>query len=59
MDRWEYKHVWITTSFGREGEDVEESAMATLNRHGAEGWEVCSLLEYQQYWLVLLKRKVA
>jgi hypothetical protein len=33
--------------------------MATLNRHGAEGWEVCSLLEYQQYWLVLLKRKVA
>ena len=37
MDRWEYKHVWITTSLGREGEDVEESAMATLNRHGAAG----------------------
>jgi len=31
----------------------------TLNRQGADGWEVCSLLEYQQYWLVLLKRKVA
>jgi hypothetical protein len=59
MDRWEYKHVWITTPLGREGEDVEESAMATLNRHGAEGSEVCSLLEYQQYWLVLIKRKVA
>jgi len=58
MDRWEYKHDWITTPLGREGEDVEKSAIATLNRHGAEGWEVCGFREYQQYWLVLLKRKV-
>ena len=58
MEKWEYKHIRITSTFGHVGEDFEGWAIDRLNRHGDDGWEVCHLHEDQQSWKVLLKRKV-
>jgi hypothetical protein len=38
---------------------VTPEAMREMNRFGADGWEVCSVLAYQQSWIVLLKREIA
>ena len=33
-------------------------AIRELNRFGADGWEVCSILAEPQAWIVLLKREI-
>jgi hypothetical protein len=37
---------------------VTPEAMREMNRFGADGWEVCSVLPDQQAWIVLLKREI-
>jgi hypothetical protein len=59
MEKWEYKHEWIKAPYDEKNEwDVADKSLNALNRWGAQGWEVCSLLEGQGYWMILLKRKV-
>jgi hypothetical protein len=59
MAQWEYTYEWITAPLDPDGVDVTPGTIDDLNTLGLEGWEVCSVLEYQQYWLVLLKREVS
>lgn len=56
MEKWAYKRIRITAPFGHEGEAFEEWAIDRLNRYGDDGWEVCTLREDPQSWLVLFKR---
>jgi hypothetical protein len=37
---------------------VTPEAIRAMNRLGLDGWEVCSVLAYQQFWIVLLKREI-
>jgi hypothetical protein len=72
MERWEYRHEWVEKMYGKSGlgTDLEPFVMETLNHYGADGWEVCSVLEDWEedrsaeakgggWWLVLLKRRKA
>jgi len=58
MAQWEYMHERLERPFGSEGRDMAPEAMREMNRWGAEGWEVCSVLVDQQAWMVLLKREI-
>ena len=58
MAQWEYMHERIERPLGSEGRDVTPEAMSEMNRFGADGWEVCSVLAAQQAWIVLLKREI-
>jgi hypothetical protein len=51
-------HVRIERPLGLEGRDVTLEALRDLNQLGENGWEVCSVLVYQQSWIVLLKREI-
>src|ERR671925_1278634 len=55
MAQWEYRHERIERPLGSEGRDVTPEALRDLNQLGADGWEVCSVVVYQQSWIVLLK----
>jgi hypothetical protein len=57
MAQWEYTYVRIERPLGSEGRDVTPEAIREMNRSGADGWEVCSVLADQQFWIVLLKRE--
>jgi hypothetical protein len=74
MDKWEYTHRWIENPYGpaSSNQDLAPSVMPTLNGLGADGWEICQVLEYwneDDYmppedleggaWLVLLKRRAS
>jgi hypothetical protein len=37
---------------------VTPEAMSEMNRFGADGWEVCSILAEPQTWIILLKREI-
>jgi hypothetical protein len=58
MAQWEYMHERIERPLGSEGRDVTPEALRDLNQLGEDGWEVCSVLVYQQSWIVLLKREI-
>jgi hypothetical protein len=58
MAQWEYRHERIERPLGSEGRDMTLEAMREMNRLGADGWEVCSVLADQQAWMVLLKREI-
>jgi hypothetical protein len=58
MAQWEYTHERIELPIGSEGRDVTPEAIREMNRFGADGWEVCSVLADQQFWIVLLKREI-
>ena len=58
MAQWEYMHERIERPLGSEGRDVTPEVMSEMNRLGADGWEVCSVLAAQQAWIVLLKREL-
>jgi hypothetical protein len=58
MAQWEYMHEWIERPLGSEGKDVTPEALREMNRLGADGWEVCSVLTDQQAWIVFLKREI-
>jgi hypothetical protein len=58
VSQWEYTQVWTTNVPARpQDRDATTEVLAELNRFGAEGWEVCAVLEYPHSWLVLLKRQ--
>jgi hypothetical protein len=52
MALWEYTHERIERPLGSEGRDVTPEVMRE------DGWEVCSVLAFQQSWVVLLKREI-
>ena len=58
MAQWEYTHERIERPLGLQGRDVTPEAIQEMNRFGADGWEVCSVLADQQSWVVLLKREI-
>jgi hypothetical protein len=58
MAQWEYMHERLERPLGAEGRDMTPEAMREMNRLGADGWEVCSVLADQQEWIVLLKREI-
>jgi hypothetical protein len=58
MAQWEYMHERIERPLGSEGRDITSETLSQMNRLGADGWEVCSILMDQQSWIVLLKREV-
>jgi hypothetical protein len=58
MAQWEYTHERIERPLGSEGRDVTPAAIREMNRFGADGWEVCSILAEPQAWIVLLKREL-
>ena len=57
MAQWEYMHERIERPLGPEGRDITAETLSQMNRLGADGWEVCSILMAQQSWIVLLKRE--
>jgi hypothetical protein len=59
MEKWEYKHEWVERPYRTSDWEVKEPTMNTLNEWGDKGWEVCTVLEDQGFWLVLLKRKMS
>lgn len=58
MAQWEYTQERIERPLGAEGRNVTPEAIRQLNRFGADGWEVCSILAEPQAWIVLLKREI-
>ena len=58
MAQWEYTQERIERPLGAEGRNVTPEAIRELNRFGADGWEVCSILAEPQAWIVLLKREI-
>ena len=58
MAQWEYTHERLERPLGSEGRDVTPAAIREMNRFGADGWEVCSILAEPQAWIVLLKREI-
>jgi transposase len=58
MAQWEYMHERIEQPLGGSRRDVRTEAMVEMNRLGADGWEVCSVLADEQAWIVLLKREI-
>ena len=58
MAQWEYMHERIELPLRSEGRDVTPEAIGEMNRFGADGWEVCSVLADQQSWIVFLKREI-
>jgi hypothetical protein len=58
MAQWAYTHERIERPLGSEGRDVTLEALREMNRLGADGWEVCSILADQQSWIVFLKREI-
>jgi hypothetical protein len=58
MAQWEYTHERIERPLGSEGRDVTPEAVKEMNRLGADGWQVCSVLADQQAWIILLKREI-
>jgi hypothetical protein len=58
MAQWEYMHERIERPLGVEGKNVTPEAIREMNRLGADGWEVCSILAEPQAWIVLLKREI-
>ena len=58
MAQWEYTQERIERPLGSEGRNVTAEAIRELNRFGADGWEVCSILAEPQTWIVLLKREI-
>jgi len=59
MAQWEYTHERIERPLGSEGRDVTPEAIREMNRFGADGWEVSSVLADQQSWIVPLKREIS
>jgi hypothetical protein len=58
MAQWEYMHERIERPLEAEGRDIASETLSQMNRLGADGWEVCSILmDDQQSWIVLLKRE--
>jgi hypothetical protein len=57
MKKWEYKCVRITLPSGYEGKDLEDWTSDRLSRYGDDGWEVCTIREDPQSWLLVLKRE--
>ncbi len=50
MAQWEYKHEWIKLPLQKgEGDDLTQAALKDINKFGADGWEVCTVLECAQY----------
>jgi hypothetical protein len=58
MAQWEYTQERIERPLGAEGRNITPEAIRELNRFGADGWEVCSILAEPQAWIVLLKREI-
>jgi hypothetical protein len=58
MAQWEYMHERIERPLGSEGRDVTSEVIREMNRYGADGWEVCSVLADQQAWIIFLKREI-
>ena len=58
MAQWAYMNKRLERPLGSEGRDMVPEAMREMNRWGAGGWEVCSVLVDQQAWMVLLKREI-
>ena len=58
MAQWEYTHERIERPLGSEGRDITSETLSQMNRLGADGWEVCSILAEPQAWIVLLKREI-
>jgi hypothetical protein len=58
MAQWEYTHERIERPLGSVGRDITPAAIREMNRFGADGWEVCSILAEPQAWIVLLKREI-
>jgi len=58
MAQWEYTHERIERPLGSEGRDVTPAGIREMNRFGADGWEVCSILAEPQAWIILLKREI-
>jgi hypothetical protein len=56
MAQWEYTHERIERPLGSEGRDVTPAAIREMNRFGADGWEVCSILAEPQAWIVRFDR---
>jgi hypothetical protein len=59
MAQWEYTHERIERPLGSEGRDVTPEAIREMNRFGADGWEVSSVLADQQSWIAPLKREIS
>jgi hypothetical protein len=58
MAQWEYTHERIERPLDSEGRNVTPAAIREMNRFGADGWEVCSILAELQAWIILLKREI-
>ena len=58
MAQWEYMRERIERPLGLEGRDITSETLSEMNRLGAAGWEVCSILADQQSWIILLKREI-
>lgn len=58
MVQWEYTHERIEQPLGSTGRNMTPEALREMNRLGADGWEVCSILAEPQAWIILLKREI-